>query len=196
MLTPARRHYLRRFLPDSTAALPMRSAGMCARRGPFNNWNPKIIQHVSPQVWASRPGRAHALAHDIDLLLSIFPFEKQWYAMRVPWLRVEFVGHPIVDRFVAARPQREPSPVQAEPALELEPDGKGAPTCHESVLQTNPVPSQPNGPRCNASPPCSCCRAAGPANSSGICRSCWARRVSYRRPDLTCHFGWFCRTRL
>ncbi len=109
-----------------------------ARRGPFNNWNPKIIQYVSPQVWASRPGRAHALAHDIDLLLSIFPFEKQWYAMRVPWLRVEFVGHPIVDRFVAARPQREPSPVQAEPALELEPDGKGAPTCHEPRIADKP----------------------------------------------------------
>jgi lipid-A-disaccharide synthase len=32
------------------------------------------------------------------LLLSIIPFEKEWYAARVPKLRVEFVGHPIVDR--------------------------------------------------------------------------------------------------
>ena len=62
-------------------------------------WNPKIIQFVSPQVWASRPGRAKRLARDYDLLLSIFPFEKDWYAKRVPKLRVEFVGHPMVGRF-------------------------------------------------------------------------------------------------
>jgi lipid-A-disaccharide synthase len=61
-------------------------------------WNPKIIQFVSPQVWASRPGRANRLAADYDLLLSIFPFEKDWYAQRTPKLRVEFVGHPMLDR--------------------------------------------------------------------------------------------------
>jgi lipid-A-disaccharide synthase len=62
-------------------------------------WNPKIIQFISPQVWASRPGRANLLAADYDLLLSIFPFEKDWYAKRVPKLRVEFVGHPMMERF-------------------------------------------------------------------------------------------------
>jgi lipid-A-disaccharide synthase len=69
------------------------------RNNPFSKWNPKIIQFVSPQVWASRPGRANRLAADYDLLLSIFPFEKDWYAKRVPKLRVEFVGHPMVGRF-------------------------------------------------------------------------------------------------
>ena len=64
-------------------------------------WDPKIIQFVSPQVWASRPGRANRLAADYDLLLSIFPFEKDWYARRVPKLRVEFVGHPMIGRFVS-----------------------------------------------------------------------------------------------
>src|SRR5208282_5546794 len=29
-------------------------------------WNPKIVQFVSPQVWASRPGRADLLAADYD----------------------------------------------------------------------------------------------------------------------------------
>jgi lipid-A-disaccharide synthase len=68
------------------------------RNNPFSKWNPKIVQFVSPQVWASRPGRADSLARDYDLLLSIFPFEKNWYAKRAPKLRVEFVGHPMVDR--------------------------------------------------------------------------------------------------
>jgi len=66
-----------------------------------SEWHPKIIQFVSPQVWASRPGRADLLARDYDLLLSIFPFEKDWYARRVPELKVEFVGHPMMGRFRA-----------------------------------------------------------------------------------------------
>lgn len=62
------------------------------------DWNPRLVQYVSPQVWASRSGRAGQLARDFDLLLTILPFEKAWYAHRVPALRVEFVGHPIADR--------------------------------------------------------------------------------------------------
>jgi lipid-A-disaccharide synthase len=74
-------------------------------------WNPKIIQFVSPQVWASRPGRANLLAADYDMLLSIFPFEKDWYAKRAPKLRVEFVGHPMVERFNSeGRVSRAPIP--------------------------------------------------------------------------------------
>jgi lipid-A-disaccharide synthase len=81
------------------------------RENPFVNWNPKIVQFVSPQVWASRPGRANRLAADYDLLLSIFPFEKDWYAKRVPKLRVEFVGHPMIGRFVSeGRVTRVPDP--------------------------------------------------------------------------------------
>jgi lipid-A-disaccharide synthase len=72
-----------------------------ARRGWFHDWQPKIVQYVSPQVWASRPGRAYKMAKDYDLLLSIFPFEKEWYAKRTPGFRVEFVGHPLVDRYAA-----------------------------------------------------------------------------------------------
>jgi lipid-A-disaccharide synthase len=68
------------------------------RHNQFASWNPKLVQFVSPQVWASRPGRAGQLEADYDLLLSIFPFEKEWYAQRAPKLRVEFVGHPLKDR--------------------------------------------------------------------------------------------------
>ena len=86
------------------------------RNNPFSKWNPRIVQFVSPQVWASRPGRANLLAADYDLLLGIFPFEKDWYARRVPRLRVEFVGHPMVGRFTNddlrfTRESEEPSSI-------------------------------------------------------------------------------------
>ena len=71
-------------------------------RTEFVPWSPKLVQFVSPQVWASRPGRAYTLAENYDLVLSIIPFEKQWYAQRVPKLRVDFVGHPLVGRLAKA----------------------------------------------------------------------------------------------
>jgi lipid-A-disaccharide synthase len=72
-------------------------------------WRPKIVKYVSPQVWASRPGRAAELARDFDLLLCLFPFEKDWYAQRFPDFRVEFVGHPMFD--IYAPPLRKSSQV-------------------------------------------------------------------------------------
>jgi len=89
-------------------------------------WNPKIIQFVSPQVWASRPGRAKRLARDYDLLLSIFPFEKDWYAQRAPKLRVEFVGHPMIGRFVSRSRDNE-----AQIEKKMEPPHVG---CYEILL--------------------------------------------------------------
>lgn len=89
------------------AAAVRRAAG--GRRGAFNNWRPKLVQFVSPQVWASRPGRARRMAETLDLLLVIFPFEQPWYAARVPRLRVEFVGHPMAGRFACPAPAAEPS---------------------------------------------------------------------------------------
>lgn len=88
----------------------------------FHDWNPKLIQYVSPQVWASREDRAYQLARDYDLLLSIFPFEKEWYARRVPQLRVEFVGHPIVERYQGTSPAPEAEP--ANPSVLLLPGSR------------------------------------------------------------------------
>jgi lipid-A-disaccharide synthase len=76
---------------------------LAVRAATPGNWRPRIVQYVSPQVWASRPGRAKAMARDFNLLLAIFPFEKGWYAERVPELNVEFVGHPAADRFNVER---------------------------------------------------------------------------------------------
>lgn len=75
-------------------------------RTEFTPWNPRLVQFVLPQVWASRPWRGFPLAENYDLLLGIIPFEKAWYAQRFPNLRVEYVGHPIVDRLADAVRQK------------------------------------------------------------------------------------------
>lgn len=76
----------------------LRFATALRERTQGTDWNPRLVQYVSPQVWASRPGRARRMEKTHDLLLSILPFEKDWYARHAPGLPVEFVGHPIVDR--------------------------------------------------------------------------------------------------
>jgi lipid-A-disaccharide synthase len=79
----------------------------------FGNWRPRIVQFVSPQVWASRESRVYQLQRDYDLILSIFPFEKPWYAEHAPRVRVEFVGHFLVDRFPEGQAVRESRPTTA-----------------------------------------------------------------------------------
>jgi lipid-A-disaccharide synthase len=62
----------------------------------------KVVYYISPQVWAWKEGRAYTMAKQIDLLLTIIPFEKKWFAEKTPTLRVESVGHPILDRWSPA----------------------------------------------------------------------------------------------
>ena len=58
----------------------------------------KVVYYISPQLWAWHAHRAKQIKRDVDLMLTIFPFEKSWYAKHAPKLRVEFVGHPVVER--------------------------------------------------------------------------------------------------
>jgi lipid-A-disaccharide synthase len=54
----------------------------------------KVIYYISPQLWAWRPRRISNIRRDVDLLLSILPFEVEWYkAHGVD--HVAFVGHPL-----------------------------------------------------------------------------------------------------
>lgn len=54
----------------------------------------KIIYYISPQLWAWRPRRIGTIKSDIDLLLSILPFEAEWFKARGVD-HVQFVGHPL-----------------------------------------------------------------------------------------------------
>lgn len=55
-----------------------------------------LIKYVSPQVWASRPGRAKALARSFDEVLCLLPFEPAFFAKY--GLPATFVGHPVAER--------------------------------------------------------------------------------------------------
>jgi len=54
-----------------------------------------VIQYVSPQLWAWRPGRIWPVARRVDRLLCILPFEPALYAGT--GLRADYIGHPLAD---------------------------------------------------------------------------------------------------
>lgn len=55
-----------------------------------------LIYYISPQVWAWKKGRIKTMAKLLDLMICIFPFEKELYERS--GLRTVFAGHPMVDR--------------------------------------------------------------------------------------------------
>lgn len=65
----------------------------------------KVIYYISPQLWAWRSHRLRSVKRDVDLLLTILPFERTWYESR-GYDKVEFVGHPLAGE-VHARYGRE-----------------------------------------------------------------------------------------
>jgi lipid-A-disaccharide synthase len=54
-----------------------------------------VVYYISPQVWAWRTGRVHQIKRDVDEMLVLFPFEKDFYQKH--GVKVEFVGHPALD---------------------------------------------------------------------------------------------------
>lgn len=62
----------------------------------------KTVQYVSPSVWAWRQGRVHGIKQSIDLVLCLFPFEKDFYEQyEVP---AAFVGHPLAKQLPLENP--------------------------------------------------------------------------------------------
>lgn len=62
----------------------------------------RVIYYISPQLWAWRSYRLKTIKRDVDLLLTILPFERDWYAKRGV-MHVEFVGHPLAGEVTARR---------------------------------------------------------------------------------------------
>ena len=66
----------------------------------------KVIYYISPQLWAWRSYRTRNIRRDVDLLLSILPFEPAWYADH-GIAEVEFVGHPLAGEVHLAQDRAE-----------------------------------------------------------------------------------------
>lgn len=75
-----------------------------------------IVNYVSPQVWAWRPGRARRMRWYIDETMALLPFEPDAYA-KLGGPRCTYVGHPLIERVVDIR-CAEPSELSSRLGLD------------------------------------------------------------------------------
>lgn len=55
----------------------------------------KVVYYISPQLWAWKEGRVKSIRKNVDEMLVILPFEKDFYQKH--GIHVHFVGHPLLD---------------------------------------------------------------------------------------------------
>lgn len=65
----------------------------------------RVVYFITPQVWAWRRGRLRDIRRTVDLALCILPFEEAFF--RASGVRVEYVGHPLVDLVRPSAPRHE-----------------------------------------------------------------------------------------
>jgi lipid-A-disaccharide synthase len=57
----------------------------------------RVIYYISPQLWAWRSYRIHSMRRNIDLMLSILPFEVEWFKQH-GMTQVEYAGNPLAGK--------------------------------------------------------------------------------------------------
>ncbi|MEI6971940.1 MAG: lipid-A-disaccharide synthase [bacterium] len=83
----------------------------------------KVIYYICPQVWAWHRSRIPKMARIIDRLLVIFPFEKEVFSGTN--LKVDYVGHPLIDETREALARPEPAlPWGGQPRIAVLPGSR------------------------------------------------------------------------
>jgi lipid-A-disaccharide synthase len=81
-----------------------------------------VIYYISPQVWAWRKYRINQIRRDVDLMMVVFPFEKDFYAKE--GVEVAFVGHPLLELIRARASYRNSSEIKVTPRVALLPGSR------------------------------------------------------------------------
>ena len=97
----------------------------------------KVVYYISPQLWAWRKYRISTIRRYVDLLITILPFEKDWYAANGV-NHVEYVGSPLAKEVSSGRSREEfcidAGLDPAKPILALLPGSR-----HKEIVRILPV---------------------------------------------------------
>lgn len=77
-----------------------------ARRVRAKNPAIPVVDYVSPQLWAWRPGRARTMLGYVDHVLGLLPFEPEEYR-KLGGPPCSYVGHPLIEQLPSLRPNVE-----------------------------------------------------------------------------------------
>jgi len=88
------RNYILKSQPDAVILIDypgfnLRLASILRKKG----YTGKIVQYISPTVWAHGSNRIQQMSDTLNLLLTIYPFEKKYFENSP--LKVEYIGHPL-----------------------------------------------------------------------------------------------------
>lgn len=97
----------------------------------------KVVYYISPQLWAWRKYRVSSIKNYVDLMLTILPFEKAWYAEHGV-TNVEYVGSPLAGEVYPTLNKqqfcRDQALDQTKPIIALLPGSR-----HKEIARIMPV---------------------------------------------------------
>lgn len=64
-----------------------------------------VLYYISPQLWAWKENRIKKVRRYVDRMICILPFEKEFYDRH--GLKVDYVGHPLVERVIELKSNLE-----------------------------------------------------------------------------------------
>jgi len=87
---------IRKFAPDAVILVDYPGFNLNIAKWVKSNMpEVKVCYYISPKIWAWKEYRIKQIRKNVDCLLSILPFEVEWYRQR--GYEVNYVGNPTVD---------------------------------------------------------------------------------------------------
>lgn len=83
----------------------------------------KVIFYISPQVWAWKENRVREMKKNIDKMIVIIPFEKDYFENKWNW-EVEYVGHPLAEEIERHKVQSTRHKFSDKPIVALLPGSR------------------------------------------------------------------------
>jgi lipid-A-disaccharide synthase len=83
----------------------------------------KVIYYISPQVWAWKENRVKQMKQNIDKMIIIIPFEKDYFKNKWNW-EAEYVGHPLAEVIERYKEQGTGNSISDKPIVALLPGSR------------------------------------------------------------------------
>ncbi len=81
-----------------------------------------VIYYIPPQVWVWRKYRVNIIKKFINLVIVVFPFEKEFFLER--GINASFVGHPAVERIEMKKAFRSSDEISSRPRIAIFPGSR------------------------------------------------------------------------